>query len=78
MCCNQSLHDQFSSRIVYSDKTSNFSELLEKDVYFSIHYKNIRQRTIEMFKVSKGLCPEIVKELFQFRHDIPYNLRQGS
>ena len=84
MCCNQSLnnkidrlHDQ-SLRIVYSDKTSNFSELLEKDVYFSIHYQNIRQRTIEMFKVSKGLCPEIVKELFQFRHDIPYNLRQGS
>ena len=81
MCCNQSLnnkidrlHDQ-SLRIVYSDKTSNFSELLEKDVYFSIHYQNIRQRTIEMFKVSKGLCPEIAKELFQFRHDIPYNLR---
>ena len=29
-----------------------------------------------MFKVSKGLCPEIVKGLFQFRNDIPYNLRQ--
>ena len=31
-----------------------------------------------MFKVSKGLCPEIVKGLFQFRYEIPYNLRQGS
>ena len=31
-----------------------------------------------MFKVSKGLCPEIVKGLFQFRFDIPYNLRQRS
>ena len=31
-----------------------------------------------MFKVSKGLCPEIVKGLFQFRNDIPYNLRQRS
>ena len=31
-----------------------------------------------MFKVSKGLCPEIVKGLFQFRYDIPYNLRQRS
>ena len=29
-----------------------------------------------MLKVSKGLCPEIVKGLFQFRNDIPYNLRQ--
>ena len=31
-----------------------------------------------MFKVSKGSCPEIVKGLFQFRNDIPYNLRQRS
>ena len=31
-----------------------------------------------MFKVSKGLCPEIVKGLFQFRYDIRYNLRQRS
>ena len=29
-----------------------------------------------MFKVSKGLCPEIVKGLFQFRNEIPHNLRQ--
>ena len=29
-----------------------------------------------MFKVSKGLCSEIVKGLFQFRYDIPNNLRQ--
>ena len=31
-----------------------------------------------MFTVSKGLCPEIVKGLLQFRNDIPYNLRQTS
>ena len=31
-----------------------------------------------MFKVSKDLCPEIVKGLFQFRNEIPYNLRQRS
>ena len=29
-----------------------------------------------MLKLLKGLCPEIVKELFQFRNDIPYKLRQ--
>ena len=29
-----------------------------------------------MFKVSKGLCPEIVKGLFQFRNEILYNLGQ--
>ena len=84
MCCNRSLNNKInrlherSLRIVYSDKTSDFSELLEKDGSVSIHYQNIRQLAIEMFKVSKGLCPEIVKGLFQFRYDIPYNLRQRS
>ena len=28
-----------------------------------------------MFKVSRGLSPEIVNELFQFRKQIPYELR---
>ena len=84
MCCNRSLNNKIdrlherSLRIVYSDKTSDFSELLEKDGSVSIHYQNIRQLAIEMFKVSKGLCPEIVKGLFQFRNDIPYNLRHRS
>ena len=29
-----------------------------------------------MFKVSGGLSPEIVNESFQFREQIPYELRQ--
>ena len=31
-----------------------------------------------MFKVSKGLWPEVVKGLSQFRNGIRYNLRQRS
>ena len=31
-----------------------------------------------MFKVSKGLCLETVKGFFQFRNEIPCNLRQRS
>ena len=31
-----------------------------------------------MFKVSRGLNPEIVNELFQFREQLPYDLRQRS
>ena len=34
------LHER-SLRIVYNDKTSDFSELLEKDGYVSIYYQNI-------------------------------------
>ena len=77
MCCNRSLnnkvdrlHEQ-SLRIVYSDKRSDFSELIEKDGSVSIHYQNNRQLETEMFKVSKGLFPEIVKGLFQFSYEIP-------
>ena len=84
MCSNRPLnnkidrlHERFL-RIVYSDKTSDFSELLEKDGSVSIHYQNIRQLVTEMFKVSKRLFPEIVKGLFRFRNEIPYNLRQRS
>ena len=69
------LHER-SLRIVYNDKTSDFSELLEKDGSVSIYYQNIWQLPTEMLKLLKGLCPEIVKGLFQFRNNIPYNLRQ--
>ena len=61
MCCKRSLNNKIdrlhkrSLRIVYSDETSDFSELLEKDGSVSIHYQNIQQLAIEMFKVSKGL-----------------------
>ena len=83
MCCNRSLNQlnqlhERSLRIVYSDKTSDSSEILEKDGSVSIHYQNIRQLAINMFKVSKGLFPEILKGLFQFRYDVPYRLRQRS
>ena len=84
MYCNRSLNNKTdrlyeqSLRIVYSDKTLDFSELLEKDGSVSIHHQNIRQLAIEMFKVSKDLCPEIVKESFQFRYNILYDLTQRS
>ena len=77
MWCNQSFNhkidrlNELSLQIVYNDKTSDFSELLEKD----IHYQNIRQLATKMFKESKGVCPKIAKGLFQFRNDIPYLMK---
>ena len=70
MCCNRSLNNKIdrlyepSLRIVYSDKISDFSKLLEEDCSASVHYQNIRQLATEIFKVSKGLCLAIVKGLF--------------
>ena len=42
----------------------------------SIHHQNLQKLAVEMFKVSRGLNPQIVNELFQFREQIPYELRQ--
>ena len=42
----------------------------------SIHPQNIRFPTIEIFKVFKGISPQIVKAIFQFRDAVPYQLRK--
>ena len=73
MCCNKSLNTKINRlhercfRIVYKDKKSNFNELLVKDHSVSIHHQNLQTVTVEMFKISRGLSPEIINELFQFR-----------
>ena len=37
-------------RIVYGDYKSKFDKLLERNGFFSIHYRNIQTLTIEIFK----------------------------
>ena len=70
MCCNRSLNTKINRLnerclpIVYNDKKSNFNELLEKDGPVSIHQQNLQKLTVEMFKVSRGLSPEIVMNYF--------------
>ena len=53
-------------RIVYNDYISTFDELLIKDKTVSIHYRNLRQLAIEMYKVYKGISPPFMKELFTY------------
>ena len=81
MCCNRSLKTKINwlhercLRIVYNDKKSNFNELLVKDGSVSIHHQNLQKLAVEMFKVSRGLSPQIINKLFQFREQIPNELR---
>ena len=56
---------------------STFNELLE-NVAISINHQNLQKQAVEMFKVFKGLSPEILNEVFQFREEITYELRQRS
>ena len=54
-------------RIIYNDKQSSFTELLNKDSSVSIHIKKIQKLAIEMFKSYKGLSPPIMDSVFKLR-----------
>ena len=79
MCYNRSLNTKINRLnercllIVCNDKKSNFNELLVKDSPVSIHHQNLQKLTVEMFKVSRGLSPEIFNELFQCREQYLMN-----
>ena len=44
--------------------------------YIYIYHENLRKLAVEMFKVSRGVSRKIANKLFQFREEIPYELRQ--
>ena len=50
--------------MIYEDKTSSFDTLLEKDMSFSVHDRNIQQLALKMYKVTKGLAPTAISSLF--------------
>ena len=59
------MHER-SLRLVYSDNTSTFKELLDKDKYVSVHHKNIQV-----------LTTEIMNSIFEIKN-IEYNLRNKN
>ena len=63
--------------IIYNDKTSTFSELLEKDNSVSIHYRNIQPLALEMYNVANGMST-VMNEIFKLREESHYNLRYIS
>ena len=68
------LHER-SLRILYSDQSSTFEELLERDKTFSIHHKNIQSLAIEIYKFVNGLSPEIMNSVFNLKENNRYSLR---
>ena len=66
------IHER-SLRLVYSDKTSTFQELLDKDKSVSVHHKNIQVLATEIYKTVNGLAPTIMNSIFETK-DIEYNL----
>ena len=62
-------------RIVYSDNTSSFEELLETDNSVSVYHENIQVLATELYKIVKELSPEIMKEVFPFNENTYYKTR---
>ena len=65
-------------RIIYNDKQSSFTELLNKDSSVSIHIRNIQRLAIEMFKFYNGLSPPLMNNIFRLRQENLYNLKHVS
>ena len=57
------LHER-ALRIICSNKSFSFQDMLKKDNSVSIHHKNIQALATEMFKVQNNMALEIMKELF--------------
>ena len=64
--------------VIYNDKQSSFKMLLEKNSSVSIHDKNIQCLVTKIYKVSNGLSPPIVSNIFTQKNCHPYNLRLNS
>ena len=71
-----SIHER-TLRITYQDNASTFQELLNKDNSVSIHHRNLQVLATEMFKIHRGLSPEILREIFVPKTS-SYNLRRNN
>ena len=65
-------------KIIYNDKQSSFTELLNKDNFVSIHIRNIQRLAIEILRFYNGLSSPFMNNIFKLRAENPYNLRQVS
>ena len=65
-------------RIICNDKQSSFIKLLERDNSVSVHQRNQQILATEMFKLSNGLSPVLMNDIFKVRGEQTYNLRKLS
>ena len=81
MCHSRGLNNRINNiqeralRIVYSDKTSSFDDLLVKDGSVTVHARNIQLLATEIYKVINNLSPEIMNEVFQLKEYTNYSSR---
>ena len=68
-------------QIIYRDYDSQFDELLAKDNSVKIHHRNIHTLAFEMFKVTNGLSPDFMNDIFYIKQrgdSVSSNTRKGG
>ena len=84
MCHSRSNNSKISMlhkrclRIIYNDKQSSFTDLLNKDSSASVQIRNIQRLAIEMFRFYNGLSPPLTNKILKLRTENPYNVRHFS
>ena len=51
-------------RLIQNDKLSSYEELIEKEISFSVHHRNIQSLAIEMLQIRLGQSCEIITDIF--------------
>ena len=64
--------------IIYNNKQSPFTELLNKDNSVSIHIRNTQRLAIEMFRFYNRLSPPLMSNMFKLKAENSYKLKQAS
>ena len=71
-----SIHER-AQGLTYQDHIFTFQELLNKENSVSIHHRNLQPLAAEMFKIHRGLSPDILTEIFVPKISL-YNLRRNK
>ena len=83
MCHSRKLNNQINRihhralSLVYRDYTSSFETLLEKSNNVSVHFRNIQQLAVEIYKSQNNLSPSFMSEIFKVK-ETKYNLRSSK
>ena len=62
-------------RIIYSDNTFSFTDLLEIDNSVSVHHRNMQVLATELYKYVNGLSPKLVSGCFKLNNMTVYNTK---
>ena len=52
-------------RLVYTDYSSSYDQLLAKDGSYRIHHRNLQRLAIEIYKFKNNIGPEILHDIFE-------------